>query len=182
MGGRVGPSAAAAGGGGGGGGGEGGGGGGGGAGCGGSELGGAASACAPPLLGRRCVRGAFSDPRARGKAGKRVGPGWGQISSGRRRRRGPELASLGGERPGDGESAREPRPAGSARRGGQGGQGTRARAGAGGRGGGEASAARECARSCAALRQPPADVSRAARRARGTARAGAGRMPAGRVT
>lgn len=87
----------------------------------GSELGGAASACAPPLLGRRCVRGAFSDPRARGKAGKRVGPGWGQISSGRRRRRGPELASLGGERPGDRESAREPRPAGSARRGGQGG-------------------------------------------------------------
>lgn len=97
MGGRVGPSAAAAGGGGGGGGG-GEGGGGGGAGCGGSELGGAASACASPLLGRRCVRGAFSDPRARGRAGQRAGPGVGgaALSSGRRRRRGPELASLGG--------------------------------------------------------------------------------------
>lgn len=68
MGGRVGPSAADAGG---------GGGGGGGAGCAGSELGGAASACASPVLSRRCVRGAFADPRALGRAGQGAGPGAG---------------------------------------------------------------------------------------------------------
>lgn len=64
VGGRVGPSAAVAG----------GGGGGGGAGCGGSELRGAASACASPVLSRRCVRGAFTDPRALGRAGQGAGP------------------------------------------------------------------------------------------------------------
>lgn len=62
MGGRVGPSAAAA-------------GGGGGAGCGGSELGGAASVFASLFLSRRCVRGAFADPRALGRAGQGAGPG-----------------------------------------------------------------------------------------------------------
>lgn len=101
MGGRVGPSASAAGGG--------GGGGGGGVGCGGSELGGAASACASPILNRRCVRGAFADPRALGRDGQGAGPGGRSLAGGgvavsQRSHRSVEPTE-------DEERAREPRAA-----------------------------------------------------------------------
>ena len=57
-------------------------GGGGGAGCGGSELGGAASAFASRILRRWCVRGAFADPRALGRAGQGAGPGGRSLAGG----------------------------------------------------------------------------------------------------
>lgn len=169
WGGRVGPSTAAA-------------GGGGGAGCGGSELGGAASAFASRILRRWCVRGAFADPRALGRAGHGAGPGGRSLAGGgvavsqsshrsteptgeRGRARGSrgQPGARGGER-GERLGGRGEKNEGRASE--------RARAHRPGGGNKRAQRASAPAALRTPHRQPPADVSRAARRAPGTGRGG----------
>lgn len=111
------------------------------------------------------------------------GRAWGQVSSGRRRRCLPTLASFGGAYRRERDSAREPRAAGSSRgreregerEAGREGrkkwrESQRARAPQPGRGRGRAQRASAPAALRTPHRKPPADVSRAARRAPGTGR------------